>query len=42
MEHSSLSPSHHNELIIDQFTKQAILFANMAEPFWLRIGMALS
>jgi hypothetical protein len=30
MEHSLLSPSHHNELIIDQFTKQAIPFANMA------------
>jgi SAM-dependent methyltransferase len=30
MEHSSPSSSHHNELIIDQFTKQAIPFANMA------------
>ena len=28
MEHSPSSPSH-NELIIDQFTKQALPFANM-------------
>jgi hypothetical protein len=34
MEHSSPSSSHHNELIIDQFTKQAIPFAN-----WLLIQM---